>query len=141
MSQIEISGDFRLWNFAENQILVTLKTTEKYVSMTGAEVTKQLIVPFAHRIVKIIMRHTTTADVDSIDPLDIQIRRDVGQISDMPALKDILQTQADLVDSAITLTFGEGFEYEPTTWILSFNATATDRVYIMIYLQRLGGKR
>lgn len=137
----EIIGDFELFNFADNHIVATLKGTTKYLTMTGAEVTKLLQIPYPHRLVKMILRHTSSADVDSIDPLDIQIRRDTGKIEINSVLKEILKTEADLVDSAITITFGDGFEYEASTWTLGFNSTATDRVYIQIYLQRLGGSR
>lgn len=140
-SLIEQAGDFELYNFAENHIRAVLKGDDKYVSLGAAETTKQLQIPYAHRLVKILITHTNSVNADSVEPLDVQIRRDKGCINGMPQVKEILQTQSDLVNSHIELTFGDGFEYEATTWTLSFTGTATDRVHLIAYFQRLGTRR
>ena len=93
----EVSGDFERWNFAENHIQASLYLT-KYLILTGGEDTLKLIIPFPHRLIKIVLRHTDSSNADAITPLDVQVRRDVGAISNIPLGKDIIQTQDDLID-------------------------------------------
>jgi hypothetical protein len=139
----EHHGDFEYWNFAENHIAIYLKGSSKYVALTGGgtEDTKQIEIPYPHRLVKIILRHTDSSNDDSTDNLDVSFRREEGQMF-LPLLKDHLIETPDEKVPLIILKFGSGFEYEKTIWTLGLaGETATDRVHILMYIQRLGGKR
>lgn len=143
MSVRESHGDFTFWNFAENHIAIYLKASSKYVSLTGGgtEDKKQLHIPYPHRLIRVILLHTDSSNDDSTDNLDVSFRREKGQMF-LPLLKDDLIESPDEKVSLIVLEFGNGYEYEATTWTLGLaGETASDRVHILAYIQRLGGKR
>jgi len=136
-------GDFTFWNFADNHIAICLKGSSKYVVLTGggAEDVKQLQIPYPHRLVKMILRHTDALNADSTDNLDLSIRREVGQMF-LPKMKDHLVDSPDEKNALIIVKFGNGFEYEPTTWTIGLaGETATDRIHFLAYIQRLGARR
>lgn len=143
MSLIQVAGDFKLYNFAENHIKAYLKDdikTSRYVTLTAAtEAKKQLHIPFPHRLIKMVCRHTSNANVDANNMMDVQIRRDAGNIGDVPLAKEILFSQDDVAIPVFTIKFPTGFEYEETMWTLVFiGSTTGDRVHPVVYLQRLG---
>jgi hypothetical protein len=145
LSLIEKQGDFELDNFAENFVKAYLDPT-RYVIMAGidTEVTKQLIIPYAHRLVKIVLRHTDSANADLVGELnyyDFQIRRDVGFITAVPLGKEIVKTETKIPNTLITVPLGENYEYEPTAYTLGFYGTSTDRIHVIVYLQRIGRRR
>lgn len=139
----EQHGDFTFWNFAENHIAFYLKGSSKYMILTGGgtEDTKQIEIPYPHRLVKIILRHTDSGNADSTDNLDVSFRREEGQMF-LPLLKDHLIETPDEKVPLIILKFGNEYEYEATKWTLGLaGETATDRVHILGYIQRLGGRK
>jgi hypothetical protein len=135
-------GDFEGNNHAENHYVCYLKglAANRYAELLGitTEVKKKLVVPFSHRIVKVVIRQTTSANVDSEAPMNIVIQREAGAVVASPQHKDLLMRQDNLIDPVNILTFGDGFEYEGTAWTFSLYGFNTNRVWIMVYIQRLG---
>ena len=107
------------------------------ITMTGAAVETQLSIPFPHRWMRAHFYHTTSAYVASSDVLDIIIKRPVGLAS--PAkFEEYLFAEAKIVDDKVTEVFGEGFEYERGVWVISLSSTATDLIFPIFYVQKLG---
>jgi hypothetical protein len=122
--------------FATNHFKAYIKNPD-YLLLTGSEDTLKIAIPFSHRLIKAIIRQTSSTESDSVNPVDISVRRDAGAINDCPKLTEYLQVQADLIESSWILTFGDGFEYEATKWTFAFTGTSTDRIRIALYFQRL----
>ena len=107
------------------------------IAMTGADVTKQIRIPFAHRVNKIVLVHLSAALALSADALNIDFGSSNG--SDyVQKLKDSIWTETASTISKFTEVFGDGYEYEARTWTLTLNSTATDLIIPVIYVQLVG---
>ena len=107
------------------------------ITMTGAAVETQLSIPFPHRWLRMHFYHTDSAYAASETELSITIKRPVGLVS--PAkFEEYLFHEEKILDSKITEMFGEGFEYERGVWVVSLLSTATDLIFPIFYVQKLG---
>lgn len=137
-------GDFKGEKFADNHYLAFIKedtAPSRFITLGASETTKALHIPFPHRINKICIRQTDASNVGDNSALALEIRRDAGTMPQVPAMKDRLYYNDALGDANSMITLGEPFEYEATTWILGFTGTATKRVHLLVYIQRIGGFR
>lgn len=129
-----------IWTMARigktNIYMVYVTAAPNGIVMTAADVTTPLQIPFPHRWVRIHFYHTTVAYVASIDALAIILRRRAGTMIPVRFSEDLFNG-AGIVASRITEVFGEGFEYEPTTYDVTLNTTATDLIFPLFYVQKL----
>lgn len=136
-------GDFKLFNYAENFILAyPFIENEAFATIAAAgSVTLKLQLPYAHRLVKMVIRHTDGSNVASIVALDVQIKREAGSISVNSQAAEHVKEEDDLINENTTILLGEGFEYEASTYSIKFTTTAAHHIHLLVYLQRLGARR
>jgi hypothetical protein len=129
-----------LWTFERigktNIYKVYITADPSAIVMTAADVTTQLQIPFAHRWLRTHFYHTTAAYALSLTYLRITIRREVATM--LPVrFSDELFCEFDINSHMILEMFGEGFEYEPSTYNLILNTTATELIFPIFYIQKL----
>ena len=130
-------GGWTFKRFAKNFFKIYRTVSPNTITMTGAAVETQLSIPFPHRWNHVHFYHTTSAYVASSAVLDIIIKRTVGLVT--PAkFEEYLFHEEKILDSKITEMFGEGFEYERGVWVVSLTSTATDLIFPIFYVQKLG---
>jgi len=129
-----------LWMMARvgktNIYKVYLAADPAAVVMTGAAVTTQLQIPFAHKWLRIHFYHTDAALAISQDSLRVTLRREVGTM--FPAgFLDELFCEFEIVAVIMIEKFGEGFEYEAGPYNLILTTTATDLIFPLFYIEKL----
>lgn len=103
----------------------------------AATITKQIPIGFSHRLVRIHFYHTDSAYAASVDSLTFTLERLASSLT--PAkFADQLYRKADITTSKNIVTFGEGFEFDRSVWNITFATTATDIVFPILYIQKLG---
>lgn len=110
------------------------------IVMDGSSVKTRLKIPFPFRLVRVCLYHVDTNDAASTDALTISYHRPVGSIASHPAMKDIVWALDACRKSNPQKPFGEGWEFEAGEWELDLNSTDTDKIEVLIYLQKMGGK-
>lgn len=105
------------------------------LTMTGSNLTKELFIPYTHRINKITLTHKDNTLVDNSDAFTFYFGLTDNQT---PNRDDFLlyinaETSFSYIDK-----FGEGYEYEAAKWALVANTTATHKLIPIIYIQVLG---
>lgn len=102
----------------------------------AADVTTQLQIPWPHKWLRIHFYHTTAAFGVSLTALRVTLRRAVGIMFPNEFL-DELFCEFGITDTIMIEKFGEGFEYESSTWNLILNTTATELVFPVFYIQKM----
>ena len=104
--------------------------------MTGADITVKFNVPFTFMLKRVEITHLTTADVDSVDELEITFKRESGDILDVPLAKNQYWTQ--LIPSNLIIDFTDKkLVFESGTHSYVFTSTSTDKIIVLIYIERL----
>lgn len=106
------------------------------ITMTGANVTTKIPIPFPHRILRMHLYHTNSTYVASTDALAAILRRAAGSLTPERVEEDLFNETA-IVASKITEKYGEGFEYEAGVYDLILNTTNTDLIFPILYVQKL----
>jgi hypothetical protein len=146
MSQIPTEFTLNGWKFKRitpncNHYIVYLEPaafTDSALPMTGAAVTKQLRIPYPHRINKIAFTHLVAAKTLGTDALTIEFGCKQGQHDSIPYYEDLLLKVTATTDSTSLEVFGEAYEFEARTWTLSLDTTNTDLVIPVFYIQLVG---
>jgi hypothetical protein len=107
------------------------------IAMTGVNVVTQLQIPFAHRIIAFLFRHTTALFVDSYDNLDFILRR-IATTMFPVQMRETLFYEMNITDEDGEEIFGENFEREACAYTITLNSTATNLIFLLFYIQKLG---
>lgn len=125
-------GDFKVSPLGGN--LYALEPTTGYILQTGAAVTVYLELPVKHRLVRVDIKHTDSADADSTDALAYSIsKRHTGNIY------IVLAADAACVVSDVIESFGEDFPMGNTNYLIVTTTTNTDRLYLVFVIEAYGG--
>ena len=129
------------WTFervAQNIWKVYRTTAPHGVTMTGAAVTTQLNIPFAHRWLRMHFYHTDDSYDASILNLSVTMQRTADTILPANFEEDLFEDTA-IVAATSTEVFGEAFEYERTLYDLILDSTVDHLVFPVFYIQKLEG--
>jgi len=108
------------------------------ITMTGSAVTTQLVIPFAHRWLRMSFYHTDSSYAASTANLSVTMQRTADTI--VPAnFQEKLFADTAIITATSTETFGTKFEYERTIYDLLLNSTNTHLVFPLFYIQKLEG--
>lgn len=134
-------GDWIFENIAGNYIRVYYaKTSDHAIDISaGGSDSIQLQVPFLHRILRFHIYHTDSSYASSVVSLDVQVDRKTANIGGLPKFTDILFSEENIAHDTMAEYFGEGFEFEASTWTLYLATTATHKIFPLFYIQKLGG--
>ena len=106
--------------------------------MTGSDVVKELHVPFPHRWIRFHVFRTDSSHAVTYTDLDFKIERAVGGTFPV-RFREVLFKEINMTDYYFSEVFGEGHEYENSTWQITMNGTNTNLLYPMFYVQRISG--
>jgi len=121
MEDKEIWGEWEAVNFSKNHYEVHLKGSTPYVIVaSGTPQTKQIQIPFAHRLVKLVLRQMNSSNVDTIAPLAVSLTREEGEMRQGALFRDRMYDRD-----------------EPSTWTLTLAGWDSNRVVPILYIQRL----
>ena len=133
-----VEGDWTFQRFARNLYKVFPHDgLSNRIVMTGADKTTEIFIPFPFRWLRVHIYHTDNADSASSDALNLMIKRLATKTGHPSTFSEILFATTGETDSWLTVPFGIGFEYEAGIWQLTLNSTNTDRVYPVLYLQKM----
>lgn len=103
-----------------------------YVPQTGAAVTKTYKFPFAHRLVKVEVKHCDASDADNTDAFTWSwSRQTIGTLT-LP-----LASYSASVASNFSEVFGESYEYPSMLYEFITNTTNLHHVYLKVTIQLL----
>ena len=103
-----------------------------YVAQTGAAVTKTYKFPFAHRLVKVEVKHCDAADADNTDAFTWSwSRQTIGTLT-LP-----LASYSASAASNFSEVFGESYEYPSMLYKFITNTTNLHHVYLKVTIQLL----
>jgi len=108
------------------------------ITMTGSAVTTQLVIPFAHRWLRMSFYHTDSAYAASTANLSITMQRTADTIVPANFAEDLFEDTVIVTDTA-TEVFGTAFEYERTLYHLIMDSTNNHLVFPVFYIQKLEG--
>jgi len=132
----EIHGVWTFKRIGKNIFKIYVTADPNSITMTGANVTTQLQIPFPHRILRMHLYHTNSAYAASTNALTIILRRSAGTLTPAKFVEDLFNEDGIIV-SKVTEVYGEGFEYEAGIYDLILNSTNTDLIFPIFYLQKL----
>lgn len=115
-----------------------IRVDDQAIVMTGADVETQLVIPFPHKWLRTDFYHTDAAFAASMDALYLSIQRPAGTVPGLDVFIEYLIDKYDITDAEFGENWGENFEYEDCEWVVILNTTATDLVYPIFYLERIG---
>lgn len=118
-----------------NVYRLTPSTTDRCITMTGAAVDTTLRLSSKHRIVKLEISNLTSAYAETIGMVYIKLFRPQGKVEDAQYFSDTLWENNYDIAGKMTRKFGEGDEYEETTWTLRIIAESTNKMAVAIYVQ------
>ena len=111
-------------------------TGDKGILMTGSDVTVKFNAPFTFMLKRVEITHLTTTNTDSTDELDVTFKRESGDILDVPLAKNQYWTM--LTPSNLIIDFTDKkLVFESGTHSYVFNSTNTDKLIVLIYIERL----
>ena len=108
------------------------------IPMIGSDVVKQILIPFAHRLNKIVLCHLKAAFALGTDALNAKFSIEQGTHPFLTKFVDVPLALINETASTIIETFGVSFEYEQRNWALTLNTTNTDLIIPLIYVQLVG---
>ena len=129
------------WTFervAQNIWKIFRTTAPHSITMTGAAVTTELVIPFAHRWLRMNWYHTDSAYAASVVNLSVTMQRTADTIVPANFEEDLFEDTA-IVTATATEVFGEAFEYERTIYDLIMDTTNGHLVFPVFYIQKLEG--
>lgn len=132
---LEING----WTFkriGKNIYKIYRTVSPNAITMTGADVTTQLQIPFPHRLLRMHLYHTTSAYVASSGMLTVTLARRETTLTP-ERFKENVFYESSIPASIITEVYGEGFEYEAGIYELTLNTNSTDLIFPLFYVQKL----
>jgi len=132
----ETHGGWTFKRIGKNIYKIYRELSPYSITMTGADVTTKLPIPFPHRILRMHIYHTDSAYAASVDALDVILRRAAGSLTPEKFEEDLFN-ESGIVLSKVTEVFGEGFEYEAGIYDVILNSTATDLIFALFYVQKL----
>ena len=104
-----------------------------YIEQTGAAVEVALDIPFNFKLIAILLEHTDSSDALSTDALtwSFNVATRVGLAQNFP----IVSYTASVTSQFLEI-FGDDFVYPQGGYVLSMDTTNTDRVRVVLVLQR-----
>lgn len=107
------------------------------ITLTGANVTKVLRVPWMHRVISLDIFQTTSAHAADASALQVTFKRPQGKHFP-PYFEEILFRDLAVVPTAgfMAEQFGETFERENSSYSLILNGTNTNIAEVVIYVQK-----
>ena len=106
--------------------------------MTGADVTVKFNVPFTFMLDRVEINHLSTSDVASVDEVEATFKRETGDILDVPLAKNQYWVKKQLNASNMIIDFTDKkMVFESGTHTYVFNTTSTDKLIVLIYIERL----
>jgi len=137
-------GDYEVYQISARWYkLLYVKTPDKAVIMTGADVKTELPVPFTFVLNRIHLHHfTSTLGTESTDEIILTLRRPKGGILSINPFIDDFYKKADINDAKAIVSFHDfnpegGIVYEASTIQIILNSTSTDLIQPIVYLKRL----
>ena len=113
--------------------------TPHNIIMDGTDLTRELFVPFTHRLQRMHFFHTDSAYSASTDDLGITVKRSVGTLYPQ-AFEEFLYDEDLIKYSHVTLVFEpEMYDYEASVWQIVLNSTSGDCVFPLFYIQHRSG--
>ena len=113
-------------------------TQDKGILMTGADVTVKFNVPFTFMLDRVEINHLSTTDVASVDEVEATFKRETGDILDVPLAKNQYWIKKQLNASNMIIDFTDKkMVFESGTHTYVFNTTSTDKLIVLIYIERL----
>ena len=111
----------------------------KNIPMTGSDVTKQLSMPFAHRILHIKLYHGDANYDANTDNLACTFEVPQNALPDFPYWQDQLWKDLYIKDARRTHAFteNEGGVFDPRQWKVTLNTTNGHHVTIRVKIQML----
>lgn len=103
-----------------------------YVLQTGSAVTKNYKLPFAHRLVRVEVKHTDSSDADNTAAFTWSFA--------VQKVKGIFEKIIDYASATKTdfiWKFGEGWEFPNGVYKFITNTTNTHRAYLTMVIQLL----
>lgn len=128
-----------VWIFkriGKNIYKIYIKLSPYSITMTGANVTTKLPIPFPHRILRMHLYHTDSAYAASTNALTAILRRAAASLTPERFEEDLFN-ETGIVASKVSEVYGEGFEYEAGIYDLILNTTNTDLIFAIFYVQKL----
>jgi len=114
--------------------IVLKQTGNRYINQTGSNVALTFKFPFAHRLVRVELKHTDSSDADSTDALTWSLKR---AFPDGLWLSIIAFTGSTVTDFFETDDLGEQAEFPNMEYQLNTNTTNTDRCRVIMTIQLL----
>lgn len=139
-----LKGGFRYnyegWTFehiGQNIWKIYLAVSPNGITMTGADITRELFVGFTHRLLRLHFYHTDSAYAAATGDLSVNIERSAGTLNPI-RFEEYLYSKVGIINSRISLIFS-GMDYEASLWKFTFNSTNTDLIFPLIYIQNRSG--
>jgi hypothetical protein len=120
--------DFDVQHIGKRIYELTLKTP---ITASGGAVNHDYVITEKHRLVRVEVKHTTSANVDSADAFTWALSKQIKGL-----FQKLVSYTASVASDFIEL-FGEGYEFSSTTYRLTENTTNTDRIYLKLVVQLL----
>jgi len=129
-----------LWTFnrAGNELWRTFVSKVPHgFSMTGSNVSKQLVIPFTHKLLRVHFYHTDNAYAANVTSTAFSLKRAVGEIGDLEYFEDVIINEATLTDSRAMFTFGDCFKFDSCVWTFVMNTSNGHIVYPLVFIEAL----
>lgn len=129
--------EFRKYNITDYRMFLTLNySAVRAVTMTGANVTVPIHIPFPHRWLKAVGTHLTVAYAASIDSLFFLLCRPLGKNEPLPYGEEYIYRAYDITITRFSLTLPDNFRFPPSNYNLVLNSTNTDVVVPELFIRR-----
>lgn len=147
MSKIPHIGKRGDWTFKRIgktnyvEIYPSKEYTNRAITMTGSDVSKQIDIPWTHRICNLKLFHMDSSYDPSTDALAVTLERPQSHIPALSKMHDQPLRKYDVTSSKKIFAFAD-FEVAPippSIWKLTLNSTNTDLVVPVLTIQVLGG--
>ena len=113
-------------------------TQDKGIVMSGADVTVKFNIPFTFMINRVEITHLSTTDALSVDEVEATFKRANGDILDVPLARSPYWQKKQLNASRMIIDFTDKkLVFESGTHTYIFNTTSTDKLIVLIYIERL----
>lgn len=117
-------------------------TADGCITCTDTNVDTKITLSARHRLIKMQITYMTDAYVlEEGTSYLVQLYRAQGDIEDSPHAYDMIYDNGWLVGHSFEKKFGEGDEFEETTFTLRVRGTETYKIAVLLYVQVEGVKR
>jgi len=137
--KVRFGNDFDGTQIAQRYYrLEYIGTGDKGILMTGSDVTVKFNVPFTFMLKRVEITHLTATNTASVDEVEATFKRESGNILDVPLAKNQYWIKKQLNASNMIIDFTDKkLVFESGTHSYVFKSTSTDKLIVLIYIERL----